>query len=180
MSQSDRNVLMAAIEKVEDEERILNKLKNIVYKNTFLDGSYYVYAISYSKLFKNYAQVLEEKRERESGNVSRDNKKNSKQKAATEAIIGFSADEAREINTSFKGAMETVIPGSTSSNIDMNAFGNLATATCVRTNVPVFFDGEFDNSGEGLELATEAVVYKNKKFMHELALEAGGAKKNKS
>lgn len=174
LSDADRNVLSAAIEKVENDERILDKLKNTVYKNTFLDGTYYVYAISYSKLFKNYAQALEEKREMEGGNISKGNRarRDSKKKAATESVLGFSTDEERYIQSSFKGAMETVIPGTSNSGVDFNTLGGLATVTCVRSSVPFFFDGEFDNSAEGLELATEAVEYKNKKFMQELALEA--------
>ena len=172
ISDSERSVLTAAIEKLEKDENILNTLKNTVYKNTFLDGTYYVYAISYNKLFKNYAKALEEKREMEGGAAPRDARRKSSKKTAVESVIGFSSEETRSINSSFKGAMETVIPGSVGNNVEMSAFGDLATVTCVRSSVPFFFDGEFDNSAEGLELATEAIDHKNKKFMYELALEA--------
>lgn len=173
ISNSDKSVLNAAIEKFEDDEHFLNKLKNIIFKNTFLDGTYYVYAKSYSKLFKDYAEVLEEKKQRETGLTDKKSKRNS-QKIATESVLSFNKEERSVITASINSALETVIPGSSSSPNAYNVatFGDLSTVTCMRSSAPFFFDSEFDESVEGLEMATEAIAYKNQKFNHELAMEA--------
>lgn len=180
ISDSDRSVLNAAIEKFEDDEHLLNKLKNIIFKNTFLDGTYYVYAKSYSKLFKDYAEVLEEKKQRETGLTNKKSKKDSK--VATESVLSYTNDERSAINLSIKGALEAVIPGASAApnSYNVEAFGDLSTVTCVRSSAPFFFDSEFNESHEGLEMATEAIAYKNQKFMHELALEAASDSKKHS
>lgn len=178
LSESDKNVLTAAIEKFEKDEHILDKLKNIVFRNTFLDGVYYVYAISYSKLFKNYANALEEKREMENGHTAKRGKNGSKA-VATESVLLYTNDERTVIQNSIKNAMEAVIPGQSSVPFNTNVYGDFATVTCVRSSAPFFFDGEFDESAEGLSMATEAIEFKHKKFMHELALEAASDQNTK-
>ena len=47
-------MVMKAVEKFEKETNLLYKLKNQVYKNALTTGTYYVYAVSYKKLFKEY------------------------------------------------------------------------------------------------------------------------------
>lgn len=53
----DRTGIMAEIEKIEKQNKLLSKLKNIVYKKTLITGTFYVYAVSYKKLFEEYEKM---------------------------------------------------------------------------------------------------------------------------
>ena len=46
------------IERMEKDEKLLKKLKNIVYKKTLIAGQYYVYAVPYADLFAEYQNLV--------------------------------------------------------------------------------------------------------------------------
>lgn len=50
--------IISEITRIEADEKLLKKLKNIAYKKTLITGSYYVYAIGYSELFELYSRGL--------------------------------------------------------------------------------------------------------------------------
>jgi len=60
MSDNDKSIVIAEIERLEDEYKLRKKLKNTVYKKTLITGQFYVYAISYSELFEAYENKLRE------------------------------------------------------------------------------------------------------------------------
>lgn len=45
------------IKRNEEELKLLKKLKNIVYKKTLITGKFYVYSVSYNKIFKEYDHI---------------------------------------------------------------------------------------------------------------------------
>lgn len=47
--------IIAEIERMEDEYKLLRKLKNIAYNKTLVTGTYYVYCIGYKELFEDYS-----------------------------------------------------------------------------------------------------------------------------
>lgn len=49
-------IITQAIEQFETDNKLLHKLKNICYFNCLVTGKYYVYAVSYSKLFTEYSK----------------------------------------------------------------------------------------------------------------------------
>ena len=55
-------MVMRAIESFEKESNLLYKLKNQVYKNALTSGTYYVYAVSYKKLFQEYDKTRKKAR----------------------------------------------------------------------------------------------------------------------
>ena len=57
MDPMDADTVKSAIEQFEDDNRLLFKLKNICYKGSLEIGQYYIYAISYSKLFTEYSKT---------------------------------------------------------------------------------------------------------------------------
>ena len=50
--------VMAEIERIETDEKLLKKLRNIVYKKTLVSGNYYVYRIPYIDLFQEYDRLV--------------------------------------------------------------------------------------------------------------------------
>ena len=52
----DASILTRAIEQFETDNKLLFKLKNTCYYNCLVTGKYYVYAVSYSKLFTEYSK----------------------------------------------------------------------------------------------------------------------------
>lgn len=57
ISPEDQNTIITEIERIEKEERLLPKLKNIVYKKTLVTGRYFVYAVPYSKIFNEFEHI---------------------------------------------------------------------------------------------------------------------------
>ena len=49
-------VITQALEQFETENKLLYKLKNICFYNCMIVGKYYIYAVSYSKLFTKYSK----------------------------------------------------------------------------------------------------------------------------
>ena len=56
MDEDDTAVLTKAIEKFENDNRLLFKLKNSCFYNCLITGKYYIYATSYAKLFSEYSK----------------------------------------------------------------------------------------------------------------------------
>lgn len=54
VSENDKAIVIAEVEKLEKELKLLRKLKNVVYRKTLVTGSFYVYAIAYSEIFDEY------------------------------------------------------------------------------------------------------------------------------
>lgn len=50
--------VMAEIERIETDKKLLKKLRNIVYKKTLVSGNYYVYRIPYNDLFQEYDRLV--------------------------------------------------------------------------------------------------------------------------
>ncbi len=57
LTAEDKAGIMAEIKKLEKNNKLLSKLKNIVYKKTLVTGNFYVYAVSYTKLFEEYEKL---------------------------------------------------------------------------------------------------------------------------
>lgn len=56
LNEDDASMLTRAIEQFEVDNRLLFKLKNTCYYNCLITGKYYIYAVSYSKLFTEYSK----------------------------------------------------------------------------------------------------------------------------
>lgn len=56
LDDDDAAMLTRAIEQFETENKLLFKLKNTCYYNCLVTGKYYIYAVSYSKLFTEYSK----------------------------------------------------------------------------------------------------------------------------
>ena len=54
----EKSQVMAEIERIETDEKLLKKLRNIVYKKTLVSGNYYVYRIPYNDLFQEYDRLV--------------------------------------------------------------------------------------------------------------------------
>ena len=54
----EKSQVMAEIERIEADEKLLKKLRNIVYKKTLVSGNYYVYRIPYNDLFQEYDRLV--------------------------------------------------------------------------------------------------------------------------
>ena len=54
----EKSQVMAEIERIETDEKLLKKLRNIVYKKTLISGNYYVYRIPYNDLFQEYDRLV--------------------------------------------------------------------------------------------------------------------------
>ena len=54
LTDAEQAQIIAEIERIEKDEKLLKKLKNVVYKKTLITGNYYVYHIPYSELFSQY------------------------------------------------------------------------------------------------------------------------------
>lgn len=57
IAEEDRAAIELEIERQEDSLKLLPKLKNVVYKNTLVTGMYYVYAVSYNRIFEEYSKI---------------------------------------------------------------------------------------------------------------------------
>lgn len=57
LSDTDREAIINEIEKIEMDEKLPKKIKNVIIKKTLVTGSFYVYAISYKDLFGKYESM---------------------------------------------------------------------------------------------------------------------------
>lgn len=64
-----KTIIMNEIKRNEKELKLLQKLRNIVYKKTLVTGTFYVYAVSYNKIFEEFDKI--KKSEQSRGNTRR-------------------------------------------------------------------------------------------------------------
>lgn len=62
LSSDEKAVAQAEIERIERNEKLLKKLRTIVYKKTLVSGNHYVYCIPYADLFNEYDRLVKEGR----------------------------------------------------------------------------------------------------------------------
>ena len=60
LTQTEKATVQSEIERIERDEKLLKKLKNIVYKKTLISGNHYVYHIPYAELFAEYDRLVKE------------------------------------------------------------------------------------------------------------------------
>ena len=61
ISNEDKTAIINEIERIEKDEKLLNKLKTIVYKKTLIAGTHYVYVVPYNRIFQEYEIVKRKK-----------------------------------------------------------------------------------------------------------------------
>lgn len=59
LQEEQSKILTQAIEQFETDNELLHNLKNTCYRNCLITGKYYIYAVSYSKLFTEYSKNRE-------------------------------------------------------------------------------------------------------------------------
>ena len=65
LSDEERVQVESEIHRIEREEKLLKKLRNVVYKKALVSGNHYVYCIPYAELFSEYDRLLKEGRIRD-------------------------------------------------------------------------------------------------------------------
>ena len=58
LSPEEKARVTSEIERIETEEKLLKKLRNVVYKKTLIAGTHYVYCPPYAELFQEYDRLL--------------------------------------------------------------------------------------------------------------------------
>ncbi len=58
LSEEEKTRVTSEIERIEREEKLLKRLRNVVYKKTLISGMHYVYAPPYKELFREYDRLL--------------------------------------------------------------------------------------------------------------------------
>ena len=58
LSEEEKTRVTSEIERIEREEKLLKRLRNVVYKKTLVSGMHYVYAPPYKELFREYDRLL--------------------------------------------------------------------------------------------------------------------------
>lgn len=58
LSDAEKATVQAEIERFEKDEKLLKKLKNVVYQKALVTGTHYVYAIPYNELFAEYDRLV--------------------------------------------------------------------------------------------------------------------------
>lgn len=58
MTEEEKARVTSEIERIETEEKLLKRLRNVVYKKTLVAGQHYVYCPPYSELFQEYDRLL--------------------------------------------------------------------------------------------------------------------------
>lgn len=97
----EKAAVQAEIERIERDEKLLKKLKNIVYNKTLVSGTHYVYHIPYAELFSEYDRLVKEGKIVDNVLVNNAIANNNQSKAAKDAGFnikqrakGFAANEA--------------------------------------------------------------------------------------
>ena len=161
LTENDINIVRTAIEKFENENKLLMRLKNTVYNNTLISGTYYVYAISYKKLFTNYAKTLAQKKAMMEGKVNTDKKHSNNNKkvgyAQESVTISLTPEESTIINSILKddiprGNESTIL---NSNNVD-GILESAATVECIKSEVPEFI---FEELGTDLNKLKGSKIY---------------------
>ena len=60
LTKNEQAQVLAEIKRIEKDEKLLKKLKNIVYNKTLITGTHYVYHIPYAELFQEYDKRVKE------------------------------------------------------------------------------------------------------------------------
>lgn len=58
MTEEEKARVTSEIERIETEEKLLKRLRNVVYKKTLVSGQHYVYCPPYAELFQEYDRLL--------------------------------------------------------------------------------------------------------------------------
>lgn len=151
ISDEEKKTLMESIKRYEEDTKILNKLKNIVYQNALIMGTYYVYAVPYQKLFKEYNAVLEKRRKHNNiTSKSSYDKKSKSYSSATESAILFDDKEIKELNSKLQSAdiFERSASVSTTTKEISDVFGEICSVKIIDSEVPFFVeeDGMVDEA----------------------------------
>lgn len=94
LSEDEKKQITSEIERIEKEEKILKKLKNVVFKNALISGQHYIYAPPYKAIFEEYDRLLKSGRI-QNGQVIPFNKVNNKNKPRSDKS-GFNLTSATE------------------------------------------------------------------------------------
>ena len=65
LTDEERVQVESEIHRIEDEEKLLKKLRNVVYRKALVSGNHYVYCIPYAELFSEYDRLVKEGRIRD-------------------------------------------------------------------------------------------------------------------
>ena len=58
LTEDEKTSVLAEIARIEREEKLLKKLKNVVYRSTLVSGNHYIYCIPYAELFEEYSRLV--------------------------------------------------------------------------------------------------------------------------
>ena len=140
IEKDDKVAIMSEIERYEDELKLLDKLKNVVYKKALVTGTHYVYVKDYNSIFAEYEKIKKETK-RTAVDNERAQFSTSKKKKATESIMIGDID--------YTSAMESItnlvesssnndgkkLSKSEVSNIVNNIKDELPEVTCEQSNI---------------------------------------------
>lgn len=159
LEDATKNLINAEIKKIEKEEKLLTKLKNIVYKKTLVSGNYYVYAIGYNDLFMHYDKLKQMGYLDDSGMMNSQRKNTSIMKSggtrgfnitneglAIENIVN--PDSASTFFSSFESAS---IDKTTAGNIKKNLESHISTFSVIESDIPMISVIESVNSLKSYE-----------------------------
>ena len=65
LTEEERVQVESEIHRIENDEKLLKKLRNIVYKKALVSGNHYIYCIPYAELFSEYDRLVKEGRIRD-------------------------------------------------------------------------------------------------------------------
>ena len=112
LNEEEKATVQAEIERIERDEKLLRKLKNIVYNKALISGTHYVYHIPYAELFAEYDRLVKEGRIIDNVLVNNAIARGSQSKASKESGFnlkklqkqGFGANEAAvDASLAFEG-----------------------------------------------------------------------------
>jgi len=125
LTTEEKATVQAEIERIERDEKLLKKFKNIVYQKTLVSGTNYVYMIPYAELFAEYDKLRKEGKiinnvlvnnsiARTSANKSKDKGFNVKELkgqgfAANEAALNYSSIDFNEFSDDNKKIIDVAI-----------------------------------------------------------------------
>ena len=87
VSEENKTAIMSEIKRNEKELKLLKKLKTITYKNTLVTGQYYMYCVSYNRIFEEYDMIKKKKKSANVANTKSQFGNSSFSKNATESFI---------------------------------------------------------------------------------------------
>lgn len=174
VSDDETKTLMEALKRYEEDTKLLSKLKNIVFQNALIMGTYYIYAVPYQKLFTEYNAVLEKRRKQNNiTSKSSNDKKPKSHSSATESAIMFDDSEIRDLNTKLQSAdiFERNTSVTTTTKEISDVFGDFSSVKIITSEVPFFIEDEGVVDKSTFDVATECVMDHN----ISTAIESAGA-----